>query len=227
MHQSEMRAMKLLTVNFEFSGKGSPAMCKILCSTVLTLLIGLVQFAGAAAVATIGFSPGGSISVTSGGQYSWDLYVTILPQSSTEIVSAYSLDVKYDPSILKLSLSPVTFSSNLGNFSMLEVYQGYRTGTGLVNIAAVSLLSDSELQTLQGTGSTSRSITLATLLFDATVSGSTSLSVSLNSTSGLRDIKGTNNIVMDIVPEPSSYLLAVIALTAVVLAARRQRSNAS
>ena len=190
-------------------------MCKILCFAVLTLLVCLVQFAGAATKATIGFTPHGLSS--------WDVFLRISPDAPNQIVSAYNLDIRYDPLIL--SPNQVTFSSNLGSATSFEVLQDYSlTKSGVVNIAAVSLLADADLQTLQGTGV--REITLATLMFNNPSSQSTSLTADWSTTTGLRDVKGLNNMViseMNTVPEPSTYILTGIAGAALLTAAWFQR----
>jgi hypothetical protein len=187
----------------------------------MMILVGLIQVAGAATVATIGFTPHG---VTS-----WDVFVTISADAPNQIVSAYSLDIRYETNILNPTLNPVTFTSNLGYATSFEVLQDYSLAkSGVINIAAVSLLSDAELQTLQGTGV--RKITLATLLFNNPNSTDTTLTADWSTHTGLRDVKGLNNMIISdssVVPEPSTYLLAVIAGAAVVAAARIQRRRSA
>jgi hypothetical protein len=222
--------MKPPTVNSEYSKKRSPAMRKILCSVVVMILVGLVQVAVAATVATIGFSPTGPRTVASGSPYSWDVFVTIADSAPNQIVAAYSLDIRYDMGILTPAL--IEFSSKLGFASSFEVLQDYSLAkSGVVNIAAVSLLPDADLQALQGIGTGTRTVTLATLTFNAIASSTgTSLEADWSTHTGLRDVKGLNNMIISdssVVPEPSTYLLTVIAGAAVAIATRMRRNKSA
>ena len=187
-------------------------MGKIICIAVLALLVGLVHVAGATVVATIGFAPNGLTN--------WDVYVRLSSDAPTQIVAAYNLDIRYNSS----TLTAVNFSSKLGSAPAYEVLQDSSLAkSGVVNIAAVSLLSDADLQALQGTGA--RDITLATLMFN---NPSASPTADWSTTAGLRDVKGLQNAVisdMSTVPEPATYLLAAIAGMVVLAAARKRREK--
>jgi hypothetical protein len=214
-------------------------MRRLVITLVLAVSIVWAQLAGAATIATVGFAPQNSSSITSslttsvtnGINYSFDVYVTILV--SDQIVAAYDLDVRYTFAMLRPSLTnPAAFTPILGTTNNVDYIASSNTNSyGTVNLSAVSFLWDNDLKTLQQTGSASVTpvnLKLATLSFFAVGSGDTTLSFGSTSTPLTRDIKGLENgVIYDAVPEPSSYLLAVIAVTAVVLAARRQRSNAS
>ena len=88
---------------------------------------------------------------------------------------------------------------------------------GIFDVAAYSYLGDSALLTLQRTGGATSSapvnIKLASLNFTAANTGIANLSYDWSNARGIRDLKGLNNqeIIPTAVPEPSSYILSVIA----------------
>ena len=195
-------------------------MLKILFLVILAC-IGYSQISSAEIYLAPGFSPGGTLSVTSGQSYNVDLIMSI--RTPGEIVSAYDLDVLYNRSILLPTA--VSFSSALGNVSSYEVYQASNfTVNGVANLKAVSLLADSDLKALQNT--MGGNILLATLTFTAVANGNDTLAYDWGPTSrGLRDVKGSKNTAYSVVPEPSTYLLSLIAgagVAAAVGLSRRQ-----
>ena len=97
-----------------------------------------------------------------------------------EIVSAFDLDVLYDPTIL--SATNVTFGPFLGD-PFLDLLTGFSfPGPGVVDFAALSFLFDSELATLQ-----SDTFVLASLSFDTIGVGTSSLTLVLDA---INDVKG-------------------------------------
>jgi hypothetical protein len=119
----------------------------------------------------------------------------------------------------------VTFGTNLGSYdsnpALTEVLQVSKLGvSGVANIKAVSLLTDAELQQNFQMGPVPKNIQLATLTFTPTQTGSATLSFDWSNTRGMRDVKGLENQRYTIIPEPSTYLLSVIAGAAVAAAAR-------
>lgn len=193
---------------------------KTLCR--LGLWAGLMGFLAAppTLAMTISFQP--SAQTADVGDF---LTVDILALLDTdEIVSAFDFDLSYDSALL--TATQVTFGTALGDPDpfAFEVFTDFDLMTaGLVNFAAVSLLSDESLFMRQATLS---SIMLATLSFDVVGTG-TSLLEFINYGEPGKDIKGAENFSYkaptlltasittngDIpVPEPSSFLLISVGL---------------
>ena len=131
--------------------------------------------------------------------------------AANEIVSAFDVDVIYDSAVL--SATDVTFGPSLGDPFFFEVLESFDVSSpGVVDFAALSFLSDSDLATLQGD-----SITLAILSFNSLNIGVSSLNFVLDQ---VNDVKGRDNQILDLtvgdgnvdvtgapIPEPATVLL--------------------
>ena len=159
----------------------------------LLLLLLLTTFAAQAAWgARIGFDPGDQ-TVEVGDLPRVDLVVSEL---EGEIVSAYDLDILYDPSIVRATR--VAFNDALGSATFLEALNDFSVAApGIVDLAQISLLSDSDLLAEQGGD---RAI-LGTIFFEAVAPGTTSLDFVLDATN---DIKGRNGLILATVAESGS-----------------------
>jgi hypothetical protein len=178
---------------------------------ITALMVALIAFMACTAstsfAATIGFAPS-SLAVGVGDSFSVDIVVSGL---AGEIVSAYDLDITYDSSII-LPTS-VTFGSLLGDQSAFEVFNAFdMSASGVVDLAQLSLLSDTNLLALQG----GDSFVLATLGFDATSLGTTNLDFvfdSINNITGLNaqtlNITAASGSVA-VVPEPTAATLFLL-----------------
>lgn len=110
-----------------------------------------------------------------------DILVTGLDATGVqEIVSAFDLDVRYDPAILELS--GATFGIGLGNGTSSSLQDSAST-PGVVDLAEVSLLSDAALESMQP-----GSFRLATLSFNAIKKGTSPLTFVFD---GVNDVKGS------------------------------------
>jgi hypothetical protein len=140
--------------------------------------------------ATIGFDPDPA-SVGTGETLAVDLIVSDL---GGEVVSAYDLDILYDPAILTPTV--VAFRTGLGDLLAFEALADADIpAPGVLDLASVSLLGDAELLALQG----GDAVTLSTIQFQALSDAETTLDFRFDQ---FNDVKGLNNGVLEIVADP-------------------------
>lgn len=180
----------------------------------VALLAGLAIAPRPVAAITIGFVPAVQ-TVGVGANVSVDVVVSGLQAGEPgEIVAAFDLDVGYDP--LVVAATGVSFGTALGALG-LEVLTSFDLTTpGLVDFAALSLLSDADLAALQGDA-----VTLATLQFSALALGTSPLALLSAAPFGI-DVNGVANEILSfesveggaihVVPEPSTVLLLAVGL---------------
>ena len=198
-------------------------MRKYLWIFLLTGLIGFLASSPALAL-SLGFMPSAQ-TVPQGSSFAVDVVAT--PESG-EIVAAYDLDLSYDPSII--TATGVTFGTNLGG--PLDSFTDFSLSSGFVNFAEVSLVSDSDLASLQ-----TSPFTLASISFSADAVGMSQLSF-INYSTGGKDIKGALNVPYQsptlvggsvtvngsTVPELGTLLLLVVfGLTTVLVCRKKAR----
>ena len=188
--------------------------------TLVIAVAGLLVSSPSYAV-LIHFVPG-STTVGPGDVFDLDILVSGL---GTEIVSAYELDVSYDPTII--TATGVTFGSFLG--APLDSLTDFILSSGNVNLAELSFLGDDDLVALQP-----GSFVLATISFLAVAPGTTSLFFEPSPIFEVIDLKGKNAMILEAeaqpgtvivrqtepVPEPGTLLLLVGFVG--LLAARRR-----
>ena len=170
-------------------------------STALGVLgVGLGLLASEASALPIQFNPG-AVTVSVGDAFAVDIVVSGL---GPEIVSAYDLDILYDATTL--AATGVTFTSLLGDELLFEVFNAFDISTpGLVDLAQLSLLWDSDLQALQ----TANTLTLATISFSALAVGTSALDFLFNPP--FNDVKGLNAAVLEMTP--TSGRVTVVAVS--------------
>ena len=180
----------------------------------VALLTGLAIAPRPVAAISIGFVPAVQ-TVGLGANVSVDVVVSGLEASEiADVVAAFDLDVAYDP--LVVAATGVNFGAALGVLG-LEVLTNFDLATpGLVDFAALSLLSDADLAALQGDA-----VTLATLQFSALALGTSPLALISTAPFGI-DVKGAANEILSfenvvggaihVVPEPSTVLLLTVGL---------------
>jgi hypothetical protein len=176
---------------------------------------------------SISFQPAAQ-TINGGDFFAVDVIVSGL-SSANEIVSAFDLDVTYNPSILEGT--GVTFSALLGDTALFEADNGAVLTSGRIDFWMLSYLSDAELVALMQPNSFS----LATLSFLTLGAGTTNLLFDPVTAPGI-DVKGFDAAPLNLdvsyasvtvvaqsnsVPEPPTILLCLVGFG--VLARRLSR----
>jgi len=194
---------------------------------IAILALGSILASPASAV-TIGFDPA-TQSVALGDAVQVDLVISDL---GGEIISAYDLDLTYDPTVV--DATGVTFTMALGDELFFETFNAVDlSSSGVVDLAQLSLLSDAELAALQP----GDSVEVATLHFDTVGAGTTHFGFVFDD---FNDVKGLDGGVLPIVedagsitvrspseapiPEPSA---AILFVAGAMLVRRRVRRRAN
>jgi hypothetical protein len=147
--------------------------------------------------------------VTAGSSVNVDIAISGLGDMVAPSVSAYDIDIFFDPSIL--SFDSVAFSDQLDVFGFGDITSVDASVSGTVNLFELSLDLPSDLDALQLSA-----FTLATLTFDANTAGTSAISLGLNALGdGNGDpltaiIQGSSVNVTPApttVPEPAAWLL--------------------
>jgi len=174
---------------------------KLQTSTVTLLCAALTLCAvisQPATAATIGLDPAMQ-SVQTSDAVSVDVVFSDL---GGEIVSAYDLDITYDPAVL--APVGVVFTTALGDDLLFEVLNASDlSAPGVVDMAQLSLLGDDALFALQG-GDT---VTVATLSFQAVGAGTTELGFVFDA---VNDVKGRDAAILSLDATGASATVAAI-----------------
>lgn len=107
-----------------------------------------------------------SSSATVGDTVTLSAVIGGLGDFTSPSLGVFDFNIDFDPSLVALTASPITFSTLLGDEGSGESLTGFSASTGSVNLFALSFLTASELTALQPS-----SFTLATLSFKAMASG--------------------------------------------------------
>lgn len=157
------------------------------------------------ALPMLSFSPASPVNVSANQPFSLDVLISGL---AGQVVSAYDVDVLY-PSALLIPTG-IVFDGFLGDASLFQVLEspsGGSTAPGVVDFAALSLLSDVELLPLQAPNSGFR---LATLNFLGIADGAATFQFAFGPGN---DVKCDNNSVcIPAIPEPEIYLMLLVGL---------------
>jgi hypothetical protein len=132
-----------------------------------------------------------------------DLLITGLDATGVQdIVSAFDLDVRYDPAILELT--GVTFGPGLSTGTVASL-QDYASTPGVIDLAEVSFLTDAELAATQP-----GSFILATLAFTARAKGTSALTFVFDH---VNDVKGVEAQMLMVEARNGSVTAALPTLT--------------
>jgi hypothetical protein len=151
------------------------------------------------------------LTVTTGQSVSVDVLISGHAPGATPSIGAFDFNVGYDPAIL--SPAGVAFAPFLGDPSAGEALTGFSITPGDLEFAEVSLLSPAALDGLQPAD-----FRLATLSFNAAVSGTTSVTFR---TATVDDAFGNK---LPAVPEPNTLVFAALGIGIVVVRNRRGTS---
>jgi len=187
----------------------------------LAVVLGFVVFFSLSVLAiTIGFEPV-SQEVVVGDPASVNLVISGLGDYSEPSLGTFDLNVTYNTAIL--DFTGYTLGLYLGDISLWEAVDlsWGETTPGTINLAELSLLSVSELDSLQPD-----SFTLATLTFNTLAVGTSSLDISITA---LGDAYG-GSLSLDVqsgnispVPEPATFILIGFGLGGIGILRRKRR----
>lgn len=184
------------------------------CSVPFMAIVALLAGSVCHAVPVVSLNPSNA-TFLAGSSVFVDVLISGVPAGDD--VAAYDLDVTYDGALL--SQVDIAFDSFLGNAALFEVLEsktGVNTAPGVVDFAALSLLSDADLLVLQSPQN--GAFRLATLKFQALRDGQSDFALVYGPGN---DVKCANNqVCVPSVPEPAVSWLFGLGLTLLLFQAK-------
>lgn len=186
--------------------------------TIIRLALAALLAAGASAHAgVLRFAPTDAV-VAVGGTVAVDLVLAELAE--TVDVAYFTVDVAYDPTVV--AVEETILGTGLGDVALGDALDiSFPSAPGLLNVAVESFLPDLAAQASE--------FVLATLRFRGLAEGDAALGF------GLAEFEGPSFVLLDVamesgslraVAEPPVAFLAVMALIAALLRARRRTAEA-
>lgn len=187
--------------------------------------------AGAAPV-VLSLQPTGGTSTGVGGSVSYEL----LLDNPDAILGAFSLDLAFNPDVLHFvpAASPgAQFGPYLGDPALEAIGTAGESSPGVLHLDEVSLLDAASLEALQGGSTLLPSLLLANLTFEGIgpgVGGLGFLAASVQLSDAVGNLLAVPALVqpgeVDVIPEPASAALVVLALAACGAASRSSNRHA-
>jgi hypothetical protein len=187
---------------------------------LVLMLLGLSLTSQALAIPSLQFNAPGPYTVAAGDNLSVSLDITNL---GGQIVSAFDLNVLYNPSVLSANvvmLNSVPLMGGADTFWNVDF-----SNPGNLNVWVLSLLTnEADIAALQSPYN--GTFSLFTMGFTALADGTTDLALGPLSVADGKDVKGYSNepiIPTNPIPEPSTIALVALGLVGVAAARRFKR----
>jgi hypothetical protein len=189
-------------------------MMKTLLSFTILIVVALSQGSRTSVLAvTLEFLPASQM-IGLGQSATVDVIISGLAAVGPPSVGVFDLDVTFNPAIL--SSTGVRFGDLLGKPVLGEALTTSSSARGVIDLAAVSLLSPEELNALQPAR-----FSLASLDFSSLREGTSPLSFSqalmADAFGGILETTASGGIVNVAAPEPSSFFLVASGLVAAIV----------
>lgn len=195
---------------------------------LIALMFALSSAASTQAAPVLTLQPAGPVAIGVGGSASYDL-VLLSPDA---VIGAFSVDLSFDSSVLHFTpaVSPAAqFGAHLGDPLLEAIGAAGESSPGVLHLDQVSLLDAAGLEALQGGGALLPSLVLATLTFEGIGPGLGLLDflpASLQFSNADGNLLPTPDALpigsVQVIPEPATMALALLALAASGLGSRRR-----
>jgi hypothetical protein len=191
---------------------------------VIALLFALTGSGPCGAAPVLTVQPVGSSSIAVGGTAAFELLLL----NPDAVIGAFSVDIAFNPTVLHF-LPTASLGTRLGDPTLFEAMGAAgESSSGVLHIDEVSLLDSASLEGLQGGGALLPSLLLASFSFEGLAPGLSSMDLLAGSVQ-FSDAAGVSLAIpalestaaVQVIPEPASAALVLLALAAGGIALRR------